>query len=94
MRARRGAYLAFFVVAALGASALVYFAQPRNGLVRATVDIPVLTPITADMVQIVSVSPADAPSNAARSLSTPAAISLGSRAIGIHPSASSAILRA
>lgn len=68
MRARRGAYLAFFVVAALGASAMVYFAQPRNGIVRATVEIPVLTPITADMVQVVSVSPADAPTNAARSL--------------------------
>lgn len=66
MRARRGVYLAVFLVAALGASALVYFAQPRNGIVRATVDIPVLTPITADMVQTVSVSPADAPANAAR----------------------------
>ena len=68
MRARRGIYLAFFLVAALGASALVYFAQPRNGIVRATADIAILTPITADMVQIVSVSPADAPANAARSL--------------------------
>ena len=68
MRARRGVYLAFFLVAALGASALVYFAQPRNGIVRAKTDIAVLTPITADMVQIVSVSPADAPANAARSL--------------------------
>jgi Flp pilus assembly protein CpaB len=66
MRARRGVYLAVFLVAALGASALVYLAQPRNGIVRATVDIPVLTPITAEMVQIVSVSPADAPTNAAR----------------------------
>ena len=68
MRARRGVYLAFFLVAALGASALVYFAQPRNGIVRAKTDIAVLTPITADMVQIVSVSPADAPANAARGL--------------------------
>ena len=68
MRARRGIYLAFFLVAALGASALVYLAQPRNGIVRATTDIAILTPITADMVQIVSVSPADAPANAARSL--------------------------
>lgn len=66
MRARRGIYLAVFLVAALGASTLVYFAQPRNGIVRATVDIPVLTPITADMVQVVSVSPAEAPANAAR----------------------------
>jgi pilus assembly protein CpaB len=68
MRARRGVYLALFLIAALGASALVYFAQPRNGIVRATIDIPVLTPITAEMVQIVSVSPADAPANAARSI--------------------------
>jgi Flp pilus assembly protein CpaB len=68
MRARRGVYLAFFLIAALGASALVYFAQPRNGIVRAKTDIAVLTPITADMVQIVSVSPADAPANAARRL--------------------------
>ena len=68
MRARRGVYLAFFLVAAVGASALVYFAQPRNGIVRAKTDIAVLTPITADMVQVVSVSPADAPANAARSL--------------------------
>jgi pilus assembly protein CpaB len=66
MKARRGVYLAFFLFAALGASALVYFAQPRNGIVRASTDIPVLTPITADMVQIVSVSPAEAPANAAR----------------------------
>ena len=68
MRARRGAYLAFFVVAAIAASALVYLSQPRNGVVRATVDIPLLTPITADMIQVVSVSPADAPPNAARSV--------------------------
>lgn len=68
MRARRGVYLAFFLVAALGASALVYFAQPRNGVVRAKVDIAVLTPITAEMVEVVSVSPADAPANAARTL--------------------------
>jgi pilus assembly protein CpaB len=68
MRARRGAYLAFFVVAAIAASALVYLSQPRNGVVRAKVDIPVLTPITADMIQVVSVSPADAPPHAARSV--------------------------
>jgi pilus assembly protein CpaB len=68
MRARRGVYLAFFLVAALSASALVYFAQPRNDIVRAKVDIAVLTPITAEMVEVVSVSPADAPANAARSL--------------------------
>jgi pilus assembly protein CpaB len=68
MRARRGVYLAFFLVAAVGASALIFFAQPRNGIVRATADIPVLAPITADMVHIVSVTPADAPANAARRL--------------------------
>jgi len=68
MRARRGVYIAFFLIAALGASALVYFAQPRNGIVRAKVDIAVLTPITADMVELVQVSPADAPANAARSV--------------------------
>ncbi len=68
MRARRGVYTAIFLAAALGAMALVYFAQPRNGIVRAKVDIAVLTPITAEMVELVSVSPADAPANAARSL--------------------------
>ena len=68
MRARRGVYIAFFLVAALGASALVYFAQPRNGIVRAKVDIAVLTRITAEMVELISVSPADAPANAARTL--------------------------
>jgi Flp pilus assembly protein CpaB len=52
----------------LGASALVFVAQPRNGIVRATTDIPVLMPITADMVQIVRVSPLDVPANAARRL--------------------------
>ncbi|MBA2718009.1 MAG: hypothetical protein H0U52_02025 [Chloroflexi bacterium] len=67
MKARRGVYAAIFLVAALTASALVYFAQPRNGIVRAKVDIAVLTPITTDMVDLVSVSPADAPANAARS---------------------------
>lgn len=68
MRARRGVYTAIFLIAALGATVLVYFAQPRNGIVRAKVDIAVLTPITADMVEVVSVSPADAPPNAARDL--------------------------
>jgi len=68
MRARRGVYLACFAVAALAASALVFFAQPRNGIVRATVDVAVLSPITAEMVELVRVSPADAPANTARSL--------------------------
>ena len=66
MRARRGAYLAFFAVAAIAAATLVYVSQPRNGIVRAKTNIAVLTPITAEMIQIVSVSPADAPANAAR----------------------------
>jgi len=68
MRARRGVYAAIFLVAALGAGALVYVAQPQSGIVRAKVDIAVLTPITADMVEVVSVSPADAPTNVARSV--------------------------
>jgi Flp pilus assembly protein CpaB len=68
MRARRGVYTAIFLAAALGAMTLVYFAQPRNSIVRAKVEIAVLTPITAEMVEMVSVSPADAPANAARSL--------------------------
>lgn len=68
MRARRGVYAAIFLAAALASAALVYAAQPQNGIVRAKTDIAVLTPITADMVEIVRVSPADAPANAARSL--------------------------
>ena len=68
MRARRGVYTAIFLAAAIGAMALVYLAQPRNGIVRAKTDIAVLTPITAEMVEVVTVSPADAPANAARSL--------------------------
>lgn len=68
MRARRGVYAAIFLVAALASAALVYAAQPQNGIVRAKSDIPVLMPITAEMVEIVNVSPADAPANAARSL--------------------------
>lgn len=68
MRGRRGVYTAIFLIAALSATALVYVSQPRNGIVRAKVDIAVLTPITVEMVELVSVSPADAPVNAARSL--------------------------
>ena len=68
MRARRGVYTAIFLAAAVAAMALVYIGQPRNGIVRAKTDIAVLTPITAEMIEIVSVSPADAPANAARSL--------------------------
>ena len=39
----------------------------RAEIVRATVDVPVLTQITADMVETIRVSPADAPADAARS---------------------------
>lgn len=67
MRARRGVYTAIFLAAALGSTTLVWVAQPRNGIVRATTDIAVLTPITAEMVEVVSVSPADAQANVARS---------------------------
>lgn len=62
-------HLAIFLVSALDASALVYVSQPRNGIVRTTVDIPVLAPITADMAQVVSFSQADAPPSAARRIS-------------------------
>jgi len=68
MRARRGVYAAIFLVAALSAGTLVYVAQPQNGVVRAKVDIEVLAPITTDMVEIVQVSPASVPANAARHL--------------------------
>jgi Flp pilus assembly protein CpaB len=68
MRARRGVYAAIFLVAALGAATLVYVAQPQNGVVRAKVNIEVLAPITADMVETVQVSPASVPANAARHL--------------------------
>jgi Flp pilus assembly protein CpaB len=68
MRARRGLYSVIFLLAALGAAALVYLAQPRTDLIRARADIAVLTPISAEMVELVRVSPAGAPPNAARSL--------------------------
>jgi Flp pilus assembly protein CpaB len=68
MRSRRGAYLAVFVIAALGAGILVYASQPRERIVRATADIPALSQITADKIEPVTVSPADAPARAARSL--------------------------
>lgn len=68
MRARRGFYATIFLVAALGAGGLVYLAQPQIGIVRAKVDIAVLTPISTDMVELVSVSPVNVPANAARRL--------------------------
>ena len=68
MRARRTVYIVIFVVASLVAAGAYYLAQPRVELVRATADIPVLTQITADMVELVRVSPLDAPTDSARTL--------------------------
>ena len=45
-----------------------WLAQPRTEVVRATADIPVLTQVTSDMVELVRVSPMGVPPNAARSL--------------------------
>jgi Flp pilus assembly protein CpaB len=42
--------------------------QPREQIVRARADIAVLSPIDAAMVELVTVSPAGAPANAARNL--------------------------
>ena len=68
MRVRRTVYLAVFVVASLVAAGAYWLAQPRTQVVRATVDVPVLTQVTADMVELVRVSPVGVPPNAARSL--------------------------
>ena len=68
MRARRTVYIVIFVVASLVAAGAYYLAQPRIEIVRATADIAVLTQITADMVELVRVSPLDAPADTARSL--------------------------
>ena len=68
MRGRRSAYIVVFLVAALGAGVLAYLAQPRTEIVRARSDIAVLTPITADMLEVVRVSPGDAATQTARSL--------------------------
>jgi hypothetical protein len=38
---------AIFLVPAIDASALVYLSQPRHGIVRTTLDIPVLAPSSA-----------------------------------------------
>lgn len=70
MRGRRSAYIVVFVVAALGAGVLAYLAQPRTEIVRARSNIAVLTPITADMLEVVRVSPGDAAAQTARSLGT------------------------
>ena len=68
MRARRTVYIVIFLVASVVAAGVYYLAQPRLELVRAKVDIPVLTQITPDMVELVRVSPLDAPANSARTL--------------------------
>jgi Flp pilus assembly protein CpaB len=68
MRVRRTVYLAIFVVASLIAAGAYWLAQPRTQVVRATVDVPVLTQVTADMVELVRISPVGVPPNAARSL--------------------------
>lgn len=68
MRTNRGAYVAIFVVASLVAAGVYYLAQPRAEAVRARADIAVLTPVSADMVEVVRVSPGDRSANAATSI--------------------------
>jgi len=68
MRVNRGAYVVTFLLAGIVAAGVFVFAQPRAEIVRARVDIPVLTQISADMVETVRVSPADAPATAVGSL--------------------------
>ena len=68
MRARRTVYIVIFLLASVVAAGVYYLAQPRLELVRARSDIAVLTQITTDMVELVRVSPLDAPPNTARSL--------------------------
>jgi Flp pilus assembly protein CpaB len=68
MRTNRGAYVAIFVVASLVAAGVYYLAQPRAEVVRARDDIAVLTPITAEMVELVRVSPGDGSTDAATSI--------------------------
>ncbi len=67
MRVRRAPYIVVFLLAGLVAGGVYLLGQPRAEIVRATVDVPVLTQITADMVETIRVSPADAPAGAARS---------------------------
>lgn len=67
MRARRTAYIAIFVVACLVAGFLYYLQVPRAAVVRATADIPAVTKITSDMIELVRVSPVDVSSDAAQS---------------------------
>ena len=67
MRARRTAYIVIFVVACLVAGFLYYLQVPRAAVVRATSDIPPMTRITTDMVELVKVAPVDVSTNAAQS---------------------------
>jgi Flp pilus assembly protein CpaB len=67
MRARRNAYIVIFVVACLTAGFLYYLQVPRASVVRAAADIPAMTRITSDMVEVVRVAPVDASSDAAQS---------------------------
>ena len=67
MRARRTAYIVIFVVACLVAGLLYYLQVPRASVVRATADIPAMTQITADMVELVKVAPVDVSTDAAQS---------------------------
>ena len=68
MGAHRPAYVAIFIAASLVAAAVYWFAQPRAEAVRARTDIPVLTLITSDMVELVQVPPAARPGEVATSL--------------------------
>ena len=68
MRTNRGAYVAIFVVASLVAAGVYYLAQPRADVVRARADIAVLTLVSADMVEVVRVSPGDRSDDAATSI--------------------------
>lgn len=67
MRVRRTPYIVVFLLAGIVAAGVFVFAQPRTDIVRAKVDVPVLAQITADMVETIRVSPADAPADAANS---------------------------
>jgi Flp pilus assembly protein CpaB len=67
VRARRTAYIVIFVVACLVAGLLYYLQVPRASVVRATADIPAMTQITADMVELVKVAPVDVSTDAAQS---------------------------
>jgi Flp pilus assembly protein CpaB len=68
VRGRRSAYIVVFLIAAVGAGVLAYAAQPRIEVVRARSAIPVLTPISADLLELVRVSPSGAAPQTARSL--------------------------